>query len=90
MLLTVKRGKTTLLAAVFGALLLVGGVAPALAGDRNHECRERIHKAEAKLRRKIDRHGEHSQQAQKRRYELDRELERCGRGRDRDRDRDNR
>jgi hypothetical protein len=102
MLLTLNRGQTTLLAAVFGAFLLVGcgthpgrrsgpgGVARTPAGDRDHACRERIQKAEAKLRREIDRHGEHSRQAQKRRYELDRELERCGRGRDRDRDRDNR
>ena len=90
MLLTVKRGETALLAAVFGAFLLVGGVAPTLAGDRDYECRERIQKAEAKLRREIDRHGERSRQAEKRRYELERALERCGRGRDRDRDRDNR
>lgn len=100
MLLTVKRREATLLAAVFGAFLLVGcgahpgrrsglgGVAPTRAGDQDNACRERIHKAEAKLRREIDRHGEHSRQAQKRRSELDRELERCGRGRDRDRDRD--
>ena len=88
MLLRVKGGETILLAAVFGACLLVGGVAPARAGDRDHECRERIHKAEAKLRREIDRHGEHSRQAEKRRYELERALERCGR--DRNRDHDNR
>lgn len=90
MLLTLKRGKTTLLAAVFGACLLVGGVTPALAGDRDDSCRERIHKAEAKLRREIDRHGERSRQAEKRRYELERARERCGRGRDRDRDHGNR
>ena len=100
MLLTVKRRETALLAAVFGAFLLVGcgahygrrpglgGGPPTRAGDRDYECRERIRKAEAKLRREIDRHGEHSRQAQKRRYQLDRELERCGRGRDRDRDHD--
>ena len=41
----VKRWETTLLAVAFGACLLVSGVAPALAGDRDHECRERIHKA---------------------------------------------
>ena len=84
MQVTVRRWENTLLAAVFGAFLLVGVSAPILAGDRDYECRERIRKAEAKLRRAIYRHGEHSRQAQKRRYELDRELERCGRGRDRD------
>ncbi|MGD0920433.1 MAG: hypothetical protein ABSA70_01555 [Terriglobia bacterium] len=86
MLLGVERGKTTLLAAVFGAFLLVGSVAPIVARDRNDECRERIHKAEAKLRRAIERHGEQSRQAQKRRYELERARERCGRDRDRDHD----
>jgi hypothetical protein len=89
MLLRVKHGKTILLATVFGVFLLVGGVAPILAGDRDHDCRERIHKAEAKLRREIDRHGEHSRQAEKRRYELERARERCGGDRDRDHDRDN-
>ena len=90
MLLRVERGKTTLLAAVFGAFLLVGSVAPTVARDQNDKCRERIQKAEAKLRYEIERHGEHSRQAQKRRYELERARERCGRDRDRDHDHDNR
>lgn len=90
MLLRVERGKTTLLAAVFGAFLLVGSVAPTVAGDRNDKCRERIQKAEAKLRHEIERHGEQSRQAQKRRYELERARERCGRDRGRDHDHDNR
>jgi hypothetical protein len=98
MMLTVKRGGTTLLAAVFGTFLLVGcgahygrrsglgGVPPTRAGDRDNGCRERIQKAEAKLRREIDRHGEHSRQAEKRRNELERVRERCGLNRDRDHD----
>jgi hypothetical protein len=90
MLLRVERGKTSLLAAVFGAFLLVGSVAPTVARDRDDKCRERIHKAEAKLRHEIERHGEHSRQAQKRRYELERARERCGRDRDRDHNHDNR
>jgi len=90
MLPGLEREKTTLLAAVFGAFLLVGSVAPALARDRDDECRERIHKAEARLRHEIERHGEHSRQAEKRRHELERARERCGRDRDRDHDHDNR
>ena len=82
----VKRWETTLLAVAFGACLLVSGVAPALAGDRDYECRERIHKAEEKLRHEIDRHGERSRQAEKRRHELERVRESCGRDRDRNRD----
>ena len=90
MLLRVKPGKTILLATVFGAFLLVGAAAPTLARDRDDKCRERIHKAEMKLRREIERHGEHSRQAEKRRYELERARESCGRDRDRDRDHDHR
>ena len=94
---TVKRGETILLAVVFGAFLLVGcgahygrrsgpgGVPPTRAGNRDPECRERIYKAEANLRREIDRHGERSRQAEKRRQELERARERCGGDRDRDR-----
>jgi anti-sigma factor ChrR (cupin superfamily) len=64
MLPRAEHRKTVLLAAVFGAFLLVGNVAPTVARDRNSKCRERIHKAEAKLRYEIERHGEHSRQAQ--------------------------
>jgi len=90
MLLRLKHGKTTLLAAVFGVFLLVGGVTPILAGDRDSDCRERIHNAEANLKREIDRHGEHSRQAEKRRHELERVRESCGRDRDRDHEHYNR
>ena len=88
MLHMTEWGKTTLLAALFGAFLLLGSVGPARAGDLDHECRERIHKAEAKLQREIDRHGEHSRQAEKRRHELEEARERCGHDRDHDRDHD--
>ena len=84
-----RWGKTTLVAAMSGVFLLVCCVAPALAGDRDHECRERIEKAEAKLRREIDRHGERSRQAEKRRHELDEARERCRGDRDRDYNHDN-
>jgi len=82
-------GKTTLVAAMFGVFLLVGCVAPALAGDRDHKCRERIEKAEARLRREIDRHGERSRQAEKCRHELEEARERCRGDRDRDHNHDN-
>ena len=84
-----KWEKATLVAAMFGVFLLVGCVVPTLAGDRDHECRERIEKAEAKLRREIDRHGERSRQAEKRRHELDEARERCRGDRDRDHPHDN-
>ena len=84
-----RWGKTTLVAAMLGVFLLVGCVAPALAGDRDHKCRERIEKAEAKLRREIDRHGERSRQAEKRRHKLEEAPARCGGDRDRDHNHDN-
>ena len=84
-----RWGKATLVAAMFGVFLLGGCVVPILAGDRDHECRERIEKAEAKLRREIDRHGERSQQAEKRRHELEEARERCGGDHDRDHHHDN-
>ena len=84
-----RWGKTTLVAAMLGVFLLVGCVMPALAGDRDHECRERIEKAEAKLRREIDRHGERSRQAEKRRPQLEKTRERRRGDRDRDYNHDN-
>jgi len=84
-----RWGKTTLVAAMLGVFLLVGCVASALAGDRDHECRERIEKADAILRREIDRHGERSRQAERRRHELEETRERCRGDRDRDYNHDN-
>jgi len=74
---------------MFGVFLLVGCMASALAGDRDHDCRERIEKAEAKLRREIDRHGERSRQAEKRRPQLEKTRERRRGDRDRDYNHDN-
>jgi hypothetical protein len=64
-------------------------VASALTGDRDHECRERIEKVQARLRREIDRQGERSRQAEKCRHELEEARERCRGDRDRDHNRDN-
>jgi hypothetical protein len=71
------------------AVGLTSRVASALAGDRDHECRERIEKAEARLRREIDRHGERSRQAEKCRHELEEARERCRGDRDRDHNHEN-
>lgn len=54
---------------------LVGSSLPARAEDK---CDRDIHKAEDKLRDAIERHGEHSKQAEKRRHELDEVRHRCG------------
>jgi hypothetical protein len=42
------------------------------------ESRKRIHHAEEKLRNGIDRHGEHSREAEKRRRELEEVRRSCG------------
>ncbi|MFI5112351.1 MAG: hypothetical protein ACHP9S_05985 [Terriglobales bacterium] len=63
-------------AALLGALLL--GVVPAQA-DRDDKCRQRIRKAEAQLDSAVRKHGRNSRQAEKRRQELDRVRDQCGR-----------
>jgi hypothetical protein len=74
--------RTTAVAIVLSGLLL-GGAAP-LRADRRDDCRRDIHRAEWNLRRAIDRHGEGSRQAERRRHELHEVRERC---RDYDRER---
>ena len=83
MLHKVNRCKNILFAAGLGVLLLAGGVARTQASDNNRRCEQRIHQAEEKLRREIDRHGERSRQAEKRRHELEQARRSCGEGRDR-------
>ena len=83
MLHGVKRCKNILFVAALGVLLLAGGVARTQASDNNRRCEQRIHQAEEKLRREIDRHGEHSRQAEKRRHELGQARRSCGEDRDR-------
>ena len=53
---------------------LVGSSLPARADDK---CERDIHKAEDKLRDAIEKHGEHSRQAEKRRHELEDVRHRC-------------
>jgi len=84
MLFRMMNAKTILSAAMFGVFLLASGVTPVKAGDRD-ECHERVEKAEAKYRREVERHGEHSRQAERRHEDLERARESCG---DRDRDHD--
>jgi hypothetical protein len=41
-------------------------------------CRQRIHRAEVRLERAIQRHGRHSVQAERRREDLERARQSCG------------
>ncbi len=64
---------------------LVGSSVPVRAEDK---CDRDIHKAEQKLREAVDKHGEHSKQAEKRRHELEEVRRRCGDHHDHDMDHD--
>ena len=79
-----NRWKKILLAPTLGGLLLFG----VASNSRScNDCHERIHKAEENLRRAVDRHGEHSREAEQRRRELEEIRNRCRDDRDHDHDR---
>jgi hypothetical protein len=80
-----NRWKSILIIPALGVLLMAGGVARTQASDRDHECDQRIHKAEDNLRKAVDKHGERSGQAEKRRHELEQAKRDCGRDHDHDR-----
>ncbi len=79
----VSRWKSILFVPALGVLLLAGGVARTRASDNDRHCDQRIHKAEDNLRKAVDKHGEHSSQAEKRRHELDEAKRTCGDDHDR-------
>jgi len=66
------------------ALLTIGLVGPSLPAraddrdERHEKCEKRIDRAEDKLRDAVNRHGEDSRQARKRREELEEAKRRCG------------
>ena len=68
-----------LAAAALSTFLLLGGLPAARADERHeqHECRERMEKAETKLEKEIRKHGRRSRQADKRRADLNAARERC-------------
>ena len=72
-------------AVVLTGVFVVSSAGLALARDHDDKCEERVHKAERNLERDVQKHGEHSRQAEKRRHELDEAREKCGHDRDHDR-----
>ena len=78
----VNRWKSILFVPALGVLLLAGGVGHTQASDNDRQCNQRIHKAEENLRKAVDRHGEQSCQAEKRRQELEEAQRSCGGDRD--------
>jgi hypothetical protein len=71
MLNGIKRFKKIVSVVGLGIWLLAGGAALTHAGDHDSDCDKRIHQAEARLQKEIDRHGEHSPQSDKRRHALE-------------------
>ena len=71
-----NRWKNILLVPVLGAMLLAGGAAGTWSCN---DCDQRIHRAEENLRKAVERHGEHSRQAEDRRHELEEARRSCGR-----------
>ena len=76
----VRRCSAVFLAGVF----MVSSAGMLMARDHDDRCEQRIHKAERNLQKEVDRHGEHSRQAEKRRHELEEAREKCGHDRDHD------
>ena len=82
----VSSWKSILFVLALGVMLLAGGVARTEASGYDRHCDQRIHKAEEKLRKAVDRYGEHSGQAEKRRHELEEAKRSCGGDHDHDHD----
>ncbi len=77
----------TLCVALLMIVGLVGSSLPARADDRDDRhkrCERQIHQAEDRLRYAVQRHGEESRQAHKRRQQLEEVKRRCGDHPDRD------
>jgi hypothetical protein len=66
--------KKTLVATLLGGFLLFGTLTPTVVAD---DCKERVRKAEEKVKKETDRHGEHSKQADQARHERDRVRKDC-------------
>jgi hypothetical protein len=67
-------------------LMMAGLVGSSLPAGAEDKCDRNIHKAEQKLRDAVEKHGEHSKQAEKRRHELEDVKHRCGDRHDHDMD----
>ena len=80
--------KSKFLIAVLIISGFLGGTVTVRADDHDRDdkkCEKRVHKAEEQLEKTIRRHGEHSEQAERKRHDLEEARERCH---DHDHDRD--
>ncbi len=87
-----KLVQKLLLSIFLGASLMAGIAVPAQARDRDDRCEQKVRKAEANYDKAVRKHGEHSNQARKKREKLEQAKAYCHgyavRDRDRDHDRD--
>jgi hypothetical protein len=81
-------GKIKITAVLLIVFAVMGSSLPARARDSDDKCEQRIHKAEVNLRNAERKHGEHSQQAEQKRKELEEARGKCRPERDHDRDAD--
>lgn len=79
--------RSKFLIAALITLGLFGGTVTVRADDHDdRKCERRIHKAQEQLERAVRKHGEHSEQAEQRRHQLEEARERCHHDHDRDHD----
>jgi histidinol-phosphate/aromatic aminotransferase/cobyric acid decarboxylase-like protein len=71
MLQGMRKCKNVFFVALVGAALAAATVNLSPAADHVSDCRKRIHVAEEKLQKAIDKHGEHSPEADRRRHDLE-------------------
>ena len=74
----IRKCTKVLFVALLGAVLAAATSSLSTAGDHEGDCRRRIHVAEQRLQKAIDKHGEHSPQAEKCRHDLDEVHRDCG------------
>ncbi len=67
----IRKSKNVLFVALVGAALAMVTLSVSPAADHESDCRKRIHVAEERLQKAIDKHGEHSPEAERRRHELE-------------------
>lgn len=81
--------KREVLGSTLAVLLVFTAAVPLRASDDDRKCERRVHKAEQNLEKAVRKHGEYSQQAERRR-ELEEARERCRHDHDSDRAHDRR
>jgi len=74
-------------AVALSGIFMVSSAGLLQARDHDDKCEERVRKAERNLERDVQKHGEHSRQAEKRRHQVEEAREKCGHDHDRDHDR---